>query len=89
MFIRGLTILASSAMDVGNIPAPRPWDALEAALLRQSALQAVQAELEFMPVSQRLIEPERYVALQETRRALLERFSGWSQIPRRSSACRI
>lgn len=60
-------------MDVGNIPAPRPWDALEARCA-QSALQAVQAELEFMPVSQRLIEPERYVALQETRRALLERF---------------
>ncbi len=73
MFVRGISILSSSAVDVGNISVPRPWDAWEDACI-QGAMRAMQWEAEFMPLSKRLEEPERYRRIQRTRRELLETF---------------
>lgn len=73
MFVRGISILVSSAVDVGNIPAPRPWDGLSAACA-QAALRALQAEAEFLPLSARLAHPEAYRKIQRARREQLEAF---------------
>ena len=73
MFVRGISILTGSAVDVGNIPVPRPWDAL-ADRCAQAALRAMQAEAQFMPLSARLQEPERYTRIQRARREQLEAF---------------
>ena len=73
MFARGINILAGSAMDPGNLPVPRPNDAL-ADRCNQAALRALQAEAEFMPPSARAREPERYARIQRARREQLEAF---------------
>lgn len=73
MFARGISILISSAVDVGNLPAPRPNDRV-AEKCAQDALRAMQSELHFMPLSQRLQNPEEYARLQQRRREQLERF---------------
>lgn len=71
MFVRGVPILASSTVDTGNLPAPRPSDAL-ADRLSQIALRALQAPAEYMPLSERLQDPKQYMYLQQKRRAHLE-----------------
>ena len=73
MFARGINILAGSAMDPGNLPVPRPNDAL-ADRCNQAALRSMQAEAEFMPPSARMQEPERYARIQRARREQLEAF---------------
>ena len=73
MFSRGISILTGSAVDVGAIPAPRPWDALTERCA-QDALRALQAPAHFMPLSQRLKEPGRYGEIQCARREQLETF---------------
>ena len=73
MFVNGISILTGSAVDVGAIPAPRPWDAL-ADRCAQAALRALQAPARFMSLSERLKEPERYAELQRDRREQLEAF---------------
>lgn len=73
MFARGISILLSSAMDVGNIPAPRPSDSL-AEKRAQDALRSIQAEAQFMPLSERMHDPDRYARIQQKRRAQLETF---------------
>ena len=73
MFARGISILTSSSLDVGNIPAPRPYDAL-AEKCGQDAMRAMQAPLQFMPPSAQMREPERWAKLQRERREQLEAF---------------
>ncbi len=73
MFARGISVLISSAMDPGNIPVPRPGDAL-ADRCSQAALRALNAEAEFMAPSARAREPERYARIQRERRNQLEAF---------------
>lgn len=73
MFARGISILLSSAVDAGNIPAPRPSD-MVADRCAQDALRAIQSDDDFMPLSRRLANPEEYLRLQQKRRALLECF---------------
>ena len=73
MFSRDISILTGSAVDVGAIPAPRPWDALTDRCA-QAALRSLQAPARFMPLSERLKEPERYAELQRARREQLEAF---------------
>jgi len=73
MFARGISILISSAVDIGNIPAPRPSDSV-AEKCAQDALRAIQAADSFMPLSARLQHPEEYIRLQQKRRSLLESF---------------
>lgn len=71
MFVRGIPILISSAVDTGNLPAPRPCDVL-ADKLGQNALRTLQAPAEYMPLSERLQDPDQYMYLQQKRRAQLE-----------------
>lgn len=73
MFARGISILLSSAMDVGNLPFPRPWDGVADACAR-AAMRAMQREAQFMPLSQRLRDSEGYARLQRARREQLESF---------------
>ena len=73
MFARGISILTSSSLDVGNIPAPRPYDALTEKC-GQDAMRALQASLQFMTPSNQAAEPERWARLQRERRAQLEAF---------------
>lgn len=73
MFVRGISILISSAVDTGNLPAPRPADAL-AERCGQEAMRALQSEAEYMPVSQRIQDPDRHARMQRRRRAQLEAF---------------
>lgn len=73
MFVKATAILLGTSLDIGNIPAPRPGDAVADAL-SQAALRAMQAEMRFMSLSERLHEPERYRELQQARRAQLEAF---------------
>ena len=71
MFASGIHVLISSAVDTGNLPAPRPSDVL-ADRLSQSAMRTLQAPAEYMPLSERLQDPEQYMYLQQKRRARLE-----------------
>ena len=71
MFVRGIPILISSAVDTGNLPAPRPCDLL-ADRLGQSAMRTLQATAQYMPLSERLQDPDQYMYLQQKRRAQLE-----------------
>ncbi|MBP3651452.1 MAG: hypothetical protein J6J78_00085, partial [Clostridia bacterium] len=71
MFVRGIPILISSAVDTGNIPAPRPCDLL-ADRLGQNAMRTLQAPAEYMPLSERLQDPDQYMYLQQKRRTQLE-----------------
>ena len=73
MFARGISILVSSCLDAGNIPAPRPGDSV-AEKCAQDALRAIQTDDAFMPLSQRLQNPDAYARIQQKRRALLESF---------------
>ena len=73
MFARGISILISSSLDAGNIPAPRPSDSL-AEKCAQDALRAIQTDARFMPLSQRMQDPDGYAAIQQKRRAQLETF---------------
>ena len=73
MFTRGISILTSSSLDVGNIPAPRLWDALSEQCGRD-AMRAMQSPLQFIPPSVRAKEPERWAQAQRERRAQLEAF---------------
>lgn len=73
MFARGISILTGSAMDPGNIPVPRPSDAL-ADRCNQAALRAMQAEAEYLPHSARAQDPDRYARIQRARRDQLEAF---------------
>ena len=71
MFASGIHVLISSAVDTGNLPAPRPSDVL-ADRLSQSAMRTLQAPAEYMPLSERLQDPDQYMYLQKKRRARLE-----------------
>ena len=71
MFASGIHVLISSAVDTGNLPAPRPSDML-ADRLGQSAMRTLQAPAEYMPLSERLQDPDQYMYLQQKRRARLE-----------------
>lgn len=71
MFASGIHVLISSAVDTGNLPAPRPSDVL-ADRLGQSAMRTLQAPAEYMPLSERLQDPDQYMYLQKKRRARLE-----------------
>jgi len=71
MFASGIHVLISSAVDTGNLPAPRPSDVL-ADRLSQSAMRTLQAPAEYMPLSERLQDPDQYMYLQQKRRARLE-----------------
>ena len=73
MFARGIAILTSSSLDVGNIPAPRPYDALAESCGR-AAMRALQAPLQFMPPSARAEDPARWARIQRNRREQLEAF---------------
>lgn len=73
MFARGISILLSSTIDVGNISVSRPWDKL-ADDCAQGAQRALQSEPEFLALSQRLHDPQRYRNIQKARRTRLERF---------------
>ncbi len=73
MFAKGISILTSSAVDAGNIPAPRPSD-LIADRCAQEALRSMQAGDRFMSLSQRLQDPDGYALLQKKRRDRLESF---------------
>ena len=73
MFARGISILTSSAVDAGNIPAPRPSD-LVAEKCAQDALRVIQSDVLFMPLSRRLTDPEGYIRVQKQRRSQLETF---------------
>lgn len=73
MFVKGIPILTGSAVDVGNISVPRPWDPLSDRCA-QAALRAMQAQAQFMSLSARLQEPERYACIQRARREQLEAF---------------
>lgn len=73
MFARGISILISSSLDVGNIPAPRPYDGL-ADKCGRAAMRALQAPLRFMSPTARRDEPEQWAQLQRERRAQLESF---------------
>lgn len=73
MFARGISILLSSTIDVGNISVPRPWDKLADSCV-QGAQRALQSEPEFLSPSQRLRDPPRYRKIQRARREQLERF---------------
>ena len=73
MFARGISILISSSLDVGNIPAPRPYDAL-ADKCGQAAMRALQTPLQFMPPSDRSQQSERWARVQRNRREQLESF---------------
>lgn len=73
MFARGISILISSSLDVGNIPSPRPSDSL-AEKCAQDALRVLQTSDPLMPFSQRLRDPDAYVSIQRQRRARLESF---------------
>ena len=73
MLARGISILISSSLDVGNIPAPRPYEALADACGR-AAMRALQAPLRFMPPSERSQQPERWARIQRERREQLESF---------------
>ena len=57
MFASGIHVLISSAVDTGNLPAPRPSDVL-ADRLSQSAMRTLQAPAEYMPLSERVQDPE-------------------------------
>jgi len=71
MFASGIHVLISSAVDTGNLPAPRPSDVL-ADRLGQNAMRTLQAPAEYMPLSERLQDPDQYMYLQQKRRAQLE-----------------
>ena len=71
MFARGITTLISSGLDAGNLPAPRPNDLL-VDRLSQSALRTLQAPADYMPLSERLLDPDQYIFQQQKRRAQLE-----------------
>lgn len=73
MFARGISILISSALDTGNIPAPRPADALADSCARD-AMASLQGDVECMSLSARLENPAAYQKLQEKRRSMLESF---------------
>lgn len=73
MFARGISILVASNVDAGNIPSPRPYDAL-ADRCAQAALRAMQAENDSMTLSERAAQPDRYARLQQKRREQLESF---------------
>ena len=73
MFARGIAVLISSSLDVGNIPAPRPYDAL-ADRCGQAAMRALQAPLQFMPPSERSERPDYWARIQRERREQLESF---------------
>ena len=63
MFARGISILISASLDVGNLAAPRPYDGI-AEQCGQAAMRALQAPLQFMPPSSRVEEPERWAHVQ-------------------------
>ena len=63
MFSDGISILIGSAVDVGAIPAPRPWDALTQRCL-QAAQRSMQTPARFMSLSGRLKDPQGYAQLQ-------------------------
>lgn len=73
MFSDGISILIGSAVDVGAIPAPRPWDALTERCARD-AQRSLQAPARFMSLSRRLKDPQGYAQLQRERREQLEAF---------------
>lgn len=73
MFARGISILISSAVDPGNIPAPRPCDSV-AERCAQEAMRALQADDHFMTLSQRMQDPEGYARIRKKRRDRLESF---------------
>ena len=73
MFARGISVLISSSLDAGNLPAPRPSD-LVAERCAQDALRSLQTDLQFMPLSLRLQDPDGYNRIQKKRRAQLETF---------------
>ncbi len=73
MFTRGIPVLCGSAVDVGNIPAPRPWDMLVERCGRE-AMRAMEAPLRYMPLSERIAQGERWAQIQRERREQLEAF---------------
>lgn len=73
MFARGISILASSNIDVGNVSVPRPWDDL-ANDCAQAALRAIQAQPELLSLSQRMQDWTHYRQIQRQRRQRLECF---------------
>ena len=73
MFARGISVLISSSLDAGNLPAPRPSDAL-AEKCAQDALRAIQSDEQFMPLSRRLQDADGYARIQKKRRSQLEAF---------------
>lgn len=73
MFAGGITLLSGSTIDIGNIAIPRPNDALSDRL-NQAAAEALQHQPEYMAVSERMRDPERYARIQAERRRDLESF---------------
>lgn len=73
MYARGITVLCTSAVDVGSLPVPRPSEALTDRL-NQAAMRAMTDEHRYMGASERMEDPEAYRRLQQKRRNDLESF---------------
>ena len=73
MFSRGISILMSPSVDSGNIQVPRPYDAL-AENCRSAAAEALQAQSQRMPLSERIANPAARRRRRRERRRQLESF---------------